>query len=185
MERVGFKGCFSFHTFLFFKFFKLKLMSPFIGVCHVGYRFEIRSDYCGLKICIKVSWLGFYSTILLSISFGIELRIFFFYILIGCFMKSFGQRSRFEVLILGESLLESLILDLKQFSIWVNVLIFQCSQCINFSKIVFLKLTSLCWICENTSWTRLRFAALVLWIWLILTNYVVWFCKRHHLPQLL
>ena len=78
-----------------------------------------------MKVGVRVSRFDLHSSVLLSVSLGIQLWIFFLNVFIGWLVKSFSQRGRFEILLLFESFSEGLVLNLQQFSIRINVLVFQ------------------------------------------------------------
>ena len=89
MEGVGPKGSFRFKALVFFHFLDLELVCPFVGVSHVSKGFKVRPDDCGLEIGVKVSGLSLNSSILLSVSFGVEFRIVLLFVLVGWLVEGF------------------------------------------------------------------------------------------------
>jgi len=129
-------------------------MCSFIRIFKIFNWFEERPYNCCLLISIQVSRLGFNFAIRISIPFWILFRIILLFVFVRRFHYFLKSRGRFEHLIFTKSILEGFIFYLQQFSIRINIIIFDltCSQRVNISKIRFFKLTTSWRIGIYTSW---------------------------------
>lgn len=137
-------------------------MSSFIRICQMWQWFKECFKYCGLVICVNVSWFCLYSSIFLFVSFWVQLWGWLWGVCVCGHVEGLDEGRRFECLLFCEALSVVFVLYLQQFQPWVDVLVFLFGQTVNVAKICLFQLPSFCRVCEYSSLTGLRLTSLVL-----------------------